>query len=172
MVVGALALLLALGFADEDKYLLMPSFLKNPRMGVLPKGEPSEEGIYSTISLFNRGLSSAYLALDPSALMHLPMDERLRRSYVEEIAFLRKGGRAMEMTVTDVRIEEVSRLPSDLVSVRTTESVVLRYLTPSDGTEVASYPKTGYVMNYLLEPSASGWKVLGTQTLKVGKPGG
>lgn len=172
MVIGALALLLVLGFSDADKYLLMPSFFDNHRVGVLSKGEVDEKRIYRTISRFNRNLSSAYLVLDASPLRSSPMAEDLRRSHIDELAFLRKIGRAMELTVTDVRIEEVRRLPNDLLSVRTTESVALRYLSDRDGTEIVSYPQTGYVMNYLLEPSRSGWKVMRAETVKVEKHGG
>lgn len=169
MVIGALALLLALGFADEDRYLLMPSFLHNPRVGVLPKGEADQDGIHGAISLFNRQLSLAYRGLDAAALMSFPIDDGLRRSYIEELEFLRKRGTAMDITVTDLQIQEVTRLPNELVSVKTAEAVALRYLRLADRTEIESYPRTAYVMNYLLEPSGSGWKVVRTETLKVQK---
>lgn len=167
MIIGSLVILLALGFSDANRYLLMPSFFSNHRVGVIPKKEVDEKRIYRTISRFNRDLSLAYLGLDPSPLKSSPMADDLRRSYIEELAFLRKDGRAMDITVADVRIQEMRRLPNDLLSVTTTESVALRYPNDRNGTEIVSYPQTGYVMNYLLAASRSGWRVVKAETVRV-----
>lgn len=162
MIAGALALLLGLGFADGERYRLMPTFSNNPRVGLLSSAEADEEGLRRTLSRFNGQLGLAYRTLDPSALASVPMDDGLRRSYVEELAFLRKDGRAMELSVADIGIEEVRRLPNELISVRTAESVSVRYLAAAGQAETF-----GYVMNYLLERSPAGWKVLRAETLKV-----
>ena len=172
MVAGALGILVALGFADEDKYQLMPSFRSNLRVGVLPKGEADEEGLYRAISQFNRQLSLAYRSLDPAPLAALPMDDRLRSGYLDELAFLARRGRTMEMTVGNIKLEEVRRLPNELVAVTTTESVALRYLKAADRTEIESYPEAAYVMRYLLERSSPGWKVMRSETVEVRQAGG
>lgn len=170
MVIAALALLLGLGFADPSKSRLMPSFFSaDPPPGVVPRGAIDEGAIVSTIAHFNRDLSSAYLALNPAALAAVPMDEKLRRDFVEELAFLRKGGRALDVTVRDIRISQVRRLENLMLSVDTVESVRIRYLNASDGVEVRAYPEARYAMNYTLEESGSRWKIVAVETMEVGK---
>jgi hypothetical protein len=172
MVAGALGILVALGLADEDKYQLMPSFRGNLRVGVLPKGDADEESLYRAISQFNRQVSLAYKSLDPSPLASLPMDDRLRSAYLDELAFLARRGRTMEMSVGNLELQEVRRLPNELVSVTTTESVALRYLRTADRTEIESHPQASYVMHYLLEPYGAGWKLVRSETSSVRQPGG
>lgn len=170
MFAGSLALLLGLGFADPGNSRLMTSFFStDPPLGVVPKGAADEEGIVRTITRFNRILSAAYLELDPAALAASPMDDGLRRNYVEEIAFLTNDGRALEMTVRDIRIAEVRRLPDRMLSVDTVESVKVRYLRASDRTQIVADPETQYAMNYTLEDSAAGWRITGVQTMEAGK---
>ena len=170
MVAGSLALLLGLGFADPGNRRLMTSFFsKDPPLGVVPKGAADEEGLVRTITRFNSILSAAYLELDPAALAASAMDDGPRRNYVEEVAFLAKDGRALEMTVRDIRIAEVRRLPERMLSVDTVESVKVRYLRAADRTQILAYPETQYAMNYTLEESAAGWRITGVQTMAAGK---
>lgn len=171
MVAGALASLVALGLADDARYQLMPSFRSNLRVGVLPRNEAEEEGLQRAIAHFNQQVSLAYRSLDPAPLASLAMDAGLRSGYLDELAFLARRGRTMEMTVGSIRLREIRRLPSELVSVTTTESVALRYLRTADRTEIESYPEAAYVMHYVLERAGAGWKVVRSETVEVRRPG-
>lgn len=170
MVTGALGLLLGLGAADPGNTRLMTSFVaQGPAPGVLPKGSAEAQQMLGAVTRFNRSLSAAYLALDPAALQAFPIDGALRRRYAEEISFLKNDGRALEMTVRDIRIESVRRLADRTLSVDTVESVKIRYLSAADRRQIAAYPATKYAMNYVLAKSASAWKVVGVDTLRVEK---
>ena len=175
MVLGSLALLLALGFADPTNVRLMPS-IKEHFTGLLlalgfadQKGAPAEEGISPAIVEFNRKLSLAYLELNPAALTDAVMDDGLRRNTIEEINFLQQDGRVLELTVQDIRIKKVSRLANLMLSVDTLESVKVRYLKAADRTEIIAHPEASYAMNYTLDKAASGWKIVGVETRKPGK---
>ena len=171
MVAGALALLLGLGFADPGNSLLMTSFFaKGPLPGIVPKGAVDQGAIIHAITGFNRSLSAAYVDLDATALAAAPMDDALRRNYVEEITFLANDGRALEMTVRDVRIAEVRRLPDLRLSVDTVELVRVRYLKVPGREELVAHPEARYRMNYTLEEIGSGWRIAGVETMKVERP--
>ncbi len=170
MIVGALVLLIGLGFADPGNSRLMPSFFStDPPLGVVARGSVDEIGIASAITQFNRDLSAAYRDLDASAVTAAPMAESLRRNFVEEIEYLRKDGRALEMTVRDIRISEVRRLQNLMLSVDTIESVRIRYLSVEDRREIRAQPETRYTMNYTLQGSRSGWTVAAVETLDAGQ---
>ena len=175
MVLGSLALLLALGFADPANVRLMPS-IKEHFTNLLQvtgfadaKGAPAEEGISPAIVEFNRKLSLAYLELNPAALTDAVMDDGLRRNTIEEINFLQQDGRVLELTVQDIRIKKVSRLANLMLSVDTLESVKVRYLKAADRTEIIAHPEASYAMNYTLDKAASGWKIVGVETMRPGK---
>ena len=175
MVLGSLALLLALGFADPTNVRLMPS-IKEHFTNLLQvtgfadaKGAPAEEGISPALVEFNRKLSLAYLDMNPAVLTAEPIDEGLLRNYTEEINFLQQDGRVLELTVRDIRIKKVSKLDKLRLSVDTVESVKVRYLKAADRTEILAYPEASYAMNYTLDKSASGWKIAGVETMRPGK---
>ena len=176
MVLGSLALLLALGFADPTNVRLMPSIKVHftSLLRVLgfftdQKDAPNEEGISPAIAEFNRKLSLAYLELNPAALTDAVMDDGLRRNYIEEINFLQKDGRVLELTVQGIRIEKVSKLDKLMLSVDTLESVKVRYLNSTDRSQILAYPEAIYAMNYTLDNSASGWKIVAVETRELGK---
>ena len=175
MVLGSLALLLALGFADPTNVRLMPS-IKEQFTNLLQvtgfadaKGAPAEEGISPVIVEFNRKLSLAYLELNPAALTDAVMDDGLRRNTIEEINFLQQDGRVLELTVQDIRIKKVSKLDKLRLSVDTVESVKVRYLKAADRTEIIAHPEASYAMNYTLDKAATGWKIAGVETMRPGK---
>ena len=187
MVLGSLALLLALGFADPSNSRLMTTFLSSPSApwwwphscydcdnkapppAVAPKGSAEEAALQRAIAAFNRNLSLAYLGPNPAALTAYPMAEGLRQNYLEEIGFLQRDGRVLELTVQDIRMENVTRLTPSMLSVDTVESVKVRYLKASDRTEIVTSPVASYWMNYTLEKAASGWKIAGVETMHLGK---
>lgn len=170
MVTGALGLLLGLGVADPGNTRLMTSFFaQGPAPGVVPRGSAEAQQMLGAITGFDRALSAAYLALDPATLKSFPMDDALRRRYAEEISFLKNDGRALEMTVRDIRIESVRRLADKTLSVETVESVKIRYLNAADHNQIAAYPAAKYAMNYVLAKSASAWKIVGVETLRAEK---
>lgn len=168
MAAGSLALLIALGHADPSSTRLMSSLFSNEPVGVLAKGAFDEDAIYRAILEFNRDLSKAYLQLDPAALAANPMADALKRNYAEEIAFLKNDGRALQMTAENIRIKTVARLPSERLSVDTVESVKIGYLNASDGSQRIAPATASYAMNYTLDKSGAGWKVVGVETMKAG----
>lgn len=171
MVAGSLALGLALAFADPDNTRLMPSFSEHFQQvtGEVPKKSLDEQEISRVIVDFNRDLARAYLELDAAVLASVPLDDRLRKDYVDEIAFLKKDERVLELTVRDIRVSGMSKLSDDMLSVNTTESVRIRYLNAKDKTEIVSYPEARSAMNYTLDKVASGWKIVQVATLNVGR---
>lgn len=169
MAAGSLALLIVLGHADPGSKRLMPALFSNDEpVGALPKGSFDERAIHREIVEFNLDLSRAYLALDPAAIAARPMADDLKRRYAEEIAFLKSDGRALQMAVGDIRIKTVARLPSELWSVDTVESVKIGYLNAADGSQRTVPMTASYAMNYTLDKSGAGWKVVGVETMKVG----
>lgn len=187
MVLGALAILLSLGLADPNNSRLMTTFLSSPSApwwwphlcyncdnkapppAVAPKGSAEEAALQRAIAEFNRNLSLAYLGPNPAALTATPMADGLRQNYLEEIGFLQRDGRVLELTVQDIRMEKVTRLTPLMLSVDTVESVKVRYLKVSDRTEIATSPVASYWMNYTLEKAASGWKIAGVETMHLEK---
>lgn len=173
MVVAALLLLLGLGALDENKHLLMPSYTEytknTPVLGVIPKGKADEPGMLGAIAQFNRALSLTYLSLDPAPLASYPLADDVRQSYIEELAFLKNDGRALELTANNVRIDRVERLSVDSYRVETLESVTAKYLSTTDRKEIGAYPATGYVMSYVVKKFPDGWKVMQADTAKVDK---
>lgn len=178
MVLGSLALLQVLGLADPTSVRLMPS-LREHFSDLLqasgftdPKAAPDKEAIQRVIAEFNRKLSLAYLELNPAALTDALMDDGLRKNYIEEINFLQQDGRALELTVKEIRIQKITRLgdPAEQkLSVDTLESVKVRYLKATDRTEILAHPEAIYAMNYTLDKAASGWKIAGVKTMPTGK---
>lgn len=175
MVLGSLALLQTLGLADPASLRLMPSITVHfanllQALGVSePKGAPDAEGISPAIIEFNRKLALAYLELNAAALTDVVMDEGLRQNYIEEINFLQKDGRALELTVQNIRIEKVSPLDKLMLSVDTLESVKVSYLNSTDRSQILAYPEAMYAMNYTLDKVASGWKIMAVETRERGK---
>lgn len=173
MVAGALALLLGFGYADPDKNRLLPSFsehaMEKVSAGAPPKDSLDEAEIIRTIADFNRQLSVAYLELDADALKDVPLDDRIRKSYAEEIAFLKKDGRVLEQTVRDIKVKKMTLLADSVLSVDTVETVKVRYLNATDRKEIFAYPEASYAMNYTLADAAPGWKIAGVETMKVGR---
>lgn len=173
MVAGSLVLLLALAFADPDNIRLMPSFSEHfqqvTAIGAVPVNSPDKAGISHAIAAFNRDLARAYLQLDAAALAAVPLDDRLRQSYVQEIDFLQKNGRALELLVGNVSLIKVAMLSKDILSVSTVEPVRVRYLNAKNKTEIVSYPEERYAMRYTLERIESGWKIVQVETMSVSK---
>ena len=167
MFLGAVMLFFALAFADQYDALIMPFLPKGPPPGVSSQLPVDNQQVSEVIEGFHSALSKAYLTLEPSSLYTFPMDERLRRSYLGELAFLKRDGRVMEMVVGDVMIEEAKRVSPFVMTVKTVESVNVRYLKVADGAEILSYPEAKYSMNYTLEMAPLGWKIIAVETMKV-----
>ena len=171
MVAVALALLLALGSADPDHRRLMTSFFATGlRLGVLPGSAPEQAQVLDAVTHFTRSLSAAYLALDPAPLEAVPVGDSLGRGLAEEIAFLRKNGRALDMTVRDIRMLSVQRLENQVLRASTAELVAVRYLRAADRTEIEAQPAARYTMKYLLEPAGQGLRIVAVETLGVAAP--
>ena len=173
MVAGSLLLLLVLGFSDPDKNRLLPSFSEHATekisAGAPPKDSLDEAEIIRTLTDFNRRLSLAYLELDADALKVVPLDDRIRKSYADEIAFLKKDGRVLEQTVQNIKVKKVIWLSDTVLSVDTVETVKVRYLNATDRKEILAYPEASYAMNYRLADAAPGWKIADVETMKVGR---
>jgi len=167
MFIGAFLLFFALAFADEYEALIMPFLAKGPPSGMSLQLPVDNKQVLEVIKGFHAVLSTAYLTLEPSSLYTFPMDERLRKNYLDELSFLKRDGRVMEMVMGNLMIGEVKRLSPFVMKVKTVESVNVRYMKAADGAEIVSYPEAEYTMNYTLEMAPLGWKVIAVETLKV-----
>lgn len=167
MFLGSLMLFFALAFLDEYENVIAPILSKGPPPGVESLMDIDASAIAEVIVLFNENISGAYLSADSSALYTSSMSEQLRRSYVEEITFLQRDGRIMDMGVSDFEIKKIKKLSMFLLNVETVELVNVRYLKAADGAEIVSYPEAEYTMNYTLEMGLSGWKIIRAETVKV-----
>lgn len=167
MFLGALMLFFALAFLDEYENLITPFLSKGPPPGAESTMDIDVGAIAEVLMKFNKSISGAYLSADPSQLYASSMDEQLRRGYIEEIAFLKRSGRVMDMRVSNVEIKDIKKLSMFLLKVESVESVNVRYLKVADGAEIVSYPEAEYTMNYMLEMDLSGWKIIRAETIKV-----
>ena len=167
MFLGALMLFFALAFLDEYENLITPFLSKGPPPGAESTMDIDVSVIAEVLMKFNSSISGAYLSADPSQLYASSMDEQLRRGYIEEIAFLKRSGRVMDMRVSNVEIKNIEKLSLFLLRVEAVEFVSIRYLKYADGAEIVSHPEAKHVTNYTMELALSGWKIVRAETIKV-----
>lgn len=169
LFVGAVASFLILAHIDEYENLILPLIAKPEG----PFAKPSEKinnDILKIIRDFNTSLASAYLTSDPSLLAYGPIDESLRSSIAEEISYLTREGKVMDLKIKDIEIEKVEFISSTLIRATTGETVRLRYLSISKRDEEVAYKETQYNMAYTLVKTDNNWKITNYETISVKEP--
>ena len=143
MVAGSLLLFFLFSYIDEYENLL---------------GKKKAEEIYSadpyeieeTLNRFVKKLSEAYLAYSPDLIKEIPLADDLREELVEEIRFLETDGRIQEFQVKNLWLQNVSQVAPDKVRATTRESISIRYLDVSDGSEIKAIPTAFFDMRCVL----------------------
>lgn len=160
---GAVASFLLFSYIDEYENLMLPFFKAEGPAIAVPSAGVSDE-IKSTLDGFTDSLEKAYHSSDPTPLRLANIDAKLYSSISQEIDYLRREGRVMELDVKEVSIEKVEALSRDIVRVTTSERVGVRYLNTLDSKETL-YPDAMYVMVYTIAVSGSGLKIVNYETV-------
>lgn len=169
MFLGALLLFMILAHIDQYENLILPLIAKPEGLFAKPSDRASNE-VLKIIHDFNTSLAAAYLKSDPSLLPSAGIDERLRSSITEEINYLIREGKVMDLRVKDIEIEKIERLSPNLIRATTRETVELRYLSLSKRDEEVAYQETQYNMAYTLMMAGSKWKITNYETRSVKEP--
>lgn len=166
---GAVASFLILAHIDEYENLILP-FIAKPEGPFAKSSNRMNSDVLKIIREFNAFLASAYLASDPSLLATVPIDERLRSSIGDEINYLTREGKVMELKIKDIEIEKVEFISSNLIRAITRETVGLRYLGVFKGNEDVAYPETQYNVVYTLMMAGNKWKITSYETKSIKEP--
>jgi len=165
---GAAALFLLLSFIDEYENLILPLLsttkVERPSSAV-DSGQADD--VARAIRNFNDLLAEAYLTSDSSTLLEHPIDRKLITSLTEEISYMKREGKIMDLHVEKINIDSIRPVSPVLLHVKTRETVRLRYLIRSDLKHEGSYNTAIYYMKYTLEGVEKGWKILSVETVAV-----
>lgn len=167
MFLASIFLFLILASIDDYKALILPFFMKegNEKKALsIPK---VDEEVAGFIRSFNTLLSQVYLSSDPARVGILPVNDSLKNDLAEEIDFLGRNNKVMDISVRDTKIEEVTRLSPLIFRVKAKETVSLSYLNLSDRSVVMPEKVAEYQTVYTLEMQKSGWIVVGVETVDV-----
>lgn len=129
---------------------------------------PDHADLKLIIHRFNDFLAKAYLSADPSLVSKDIIDEKLIPHIAEEIFYLAREGKVMDLKIKDIEIKNVEALSPDLMRVSTREVVGVSYLSLSEGKEVISYPDAPFDMIYTLTRMNGNWKVTSYETRGLG----
>lgn len=162
-------LFMVLAHLDQYENLIVPLIAKPED----PFAKPSDRinnDVLKVIRDFNAFLANAYLKADPSLLPFGGIDEKLRSSLAEEINYLTREGKVMDLKIKDIEIEKVEFISSALIHATTRETVGLRYLSIPKGDEEVAYLETQYKMAYTLTMAGNKWKITSYEIRSVKEP--
>lgn len=160
LFMGAVASFLVLAYIDEYENLVRP-FL-SPEKGP-PVLAGTEKTVEKVIRGFNDILEKAYLASDPSLLNSSLLDSRLEASIAEDIEYLKKEGKVMELRVKDSEVNKVEMIPPQVVRVSAKETLGVRYLSADKDKEIV-LPDGQYEVVYMLSRINGTWRVISYET--------
>ena len=168
---GAVASFFLFSYIDEYENLILPllSEKKADRPSFSVRAADIETDFEKTIGAFHEVLAEAYISSNPSVLMRSPVDEGLIPSIAQEIDYLAREGRVMDMKVRDISINKIVPLSSFSVRVNTREVVEISYYSDIDREKVVSFPLAEYDMRYSLGWRNNRWYVLSFETIGVRK---
>lgn len=169
MFLGAVFSFLLLANIDEYENLILPLFAptnSGETFNFAGQNNSTQE-IRDTVVGFNDSLSKAYLRSDPSLLLYGPASSRLVPIIAQEIEYLSREGKIMEMKVSDVNIVKVNAISPSTYQVNTKELVKINYLNKGDQSKVVTYPTTEYEMKYIVGRKGSILNVLSFETMSV-----
>lgn len=147
MFIASLATFMLLSYVDEYENLVAPFFRKTETK----KPQSANQDFMSLIKAFNASLSQVYQSSDPSKVSILPANDAVQRVIAEEIGFLMKSGKVMELNAEPLRIERVDKVSPEITRVRTTELVSVRYLNYGDRSIIVPEKVAEYHMVYTFE---------------------
>lgn len=164
MIFGSFALFMFFSFLDEYENLLAP-FLKKEKNVLMDARSTGE--VENTIKRFNAMLSQIYLSSNPLMIRTLPADETVKKAVADDIDFLIKSGKVMNILVGDIVVEGVEAFPPVTLRVKTGERVSLSYLNLSDRGVAIPAQDAIYQMVYTLEKRGDGWIIVGHETVGI-----
>ncbi len=164
MFIASLATFMLLSYVDEYENLVAPFFRKNTRT---KKAQSINQDFMSLIKAFNISLSQVYQSSDPSKVNMLPASDAVKRVIAEEIGFLMKSGKVMELNAEPLRIEKVDKVSPEITRVRTAELVSVRYLNYSDRSVITPEKVAEYHMVYTFEDKNGKLTLTGYETRGV-----
>lgn len=166
---GAIASFLVLAHVDQYEDLILPFIAPSESSFGRPSEKVNNE-VLKIIRDFNIFLADAYLKADPSLLPFEAIDEGIRSSIAEEIIYLKREDKIMDLRSKDIKIEMIDVPSFNLIRATTKETVELRYLSLSKGSEEIRYPEAQYNMAYTLEKSDKNWKITHYETRSIKEP--
>lgn len=163
LFIGAIASFFFLSYIDEFDVFMLP---------LLKKGPPSagfhdmvkEGDVEVAIRDFNDTVAKAYLSSDPLLLNSEVVDYDIRSSIAQDIDYLTREGKVMELRLRGMEIEKVEIISPRLARVNTREILGLRYLSMV-GKGTIEYPDSMYDMVYTLSRMNGKWKVVSYETV-------
>lgn len=160
LLIGAMASFLVLAYIDEYENLVLPFLSREKGPSVLAETEKTVEKV---IRDFNDLLEKAYLASDPSLLNSNLLDSRLRASIEEDIDYLKKEGKVMELRVKDLEVSKVEMISPQFIRVNAKETLGVRYLSSYKGKEIV-LPDGQYEVVYILSWINGTWNLISYET--------
>lgn len=158
---------LLLASIDEYENVVAPFFKKGiEKEKTIVPTKPKEE-LRRFIQDFNAHLSQAYLSSDPFFVDDLPAIEAVKKGIHDEIDFLSKSGKIMNISVGETSVEDVERLSSLVVRVKTMEVVSVSYLSTEDRNMVLPRQNFQYKVVYTIERMRGKWVVLGFEVVEA-----
>lgn len=168
MFLASLALFLLLASLDEYDTVIAPFLIKGgTNKGISVAPDMDSENIRAFIQDFNNILSNIYLTPDTPAVNALPADEALKKAIADDIRFLVRSNKVMEMVANDIVVEGAERFSPDAIRVKTKEVVSLSYLNLSDRKIIMPVKIAEYQMLYTLTKREGGWIVARYETIGI-----
>lgn len=149
-------------FSYIDEYeTLVRQFLKPKTSGF--EGLLSDEELNSNVKKFldgfNSALSEVYLAGDERKLSDLPVSEELRRAFKEDISFLKRRGKILEIIFDRVKVVKVNRMSFVVTRVEAREEARIAYRLTNAPDDTLTYSKLKYGVAYTLIAGTEGLMV-------------
>lgn len=159
---GAVGIFILLSFMDEYENVILPFFAgKNSDNIYLVK---EDEGVKVALRDFNNTLTKAYLSADPSLLKSATIDMGLYSGIADEISYLAREGKIMDMKISDIAVKKIETLSPGFLRVNTGEKVGLRYLSLADKKELVVYADAWHDMVYMIAMKDGKWRVVSYET--------
>ena len=166
---GAIASFFFLSYVDEYEALILPFFVekKNERPPVDVSNSGLEKDLLKALVAFHQITYDAYMSADPSFLMRGQVDTLLSQKIAQEIKYLIKEGRIMDMRVSDIVIKKISPSSLGAILVDTSEIVEIDYYSNITGAKLRSYPPAKYDIRYSLNWRNNRWHVFSFETVGI-----
>lgn len=156
---------LLFAYIDEYENLVLPLFNTPTEDRTFAKFKnETVSDIKDAIYDFNENLTVAYIAADPSLLNIKLIDNQLRNIIAEDIRYLIKERRVMELRVREIDISEIKQTLNGLMQVRTREAISLRYLNLLDNGKEQIPSLEEHEVNYLLKRTGDVWRIYSVET--------